>query len=287
MSDHSGRLVVLGASGFVGSYVANFAAEEGWQVVRLSSKDLDLTSPESPRRIPSVVRDGDTIVHSAAIVPSHKAEEVIANLIMTQNLVQGLSGIKIAQFITVSSDAVYGEGSGVINESSPCTPSSLYSAMCLTRELVCAAVGTSALTVVRPTAIYGIGDTHNSYGPNRFAREVMDSGQITIFGTGQASRDHVSIADVARIIVTSANMRQSGVINIASGRSLPFAEVAEMIRAVGPDGAIVVNAGIESEPTFRSFDLAQLVRRFPDFVPIGPEEGFERMVATLNRSPQT
>ena len=40
------------------------------------------------------------------------------------------------------------------------------------------------LTILRPTLIYGFGDTHNSYGPNRFFNQIIEKREINIFGEG-------------------------------------------------------------------------------------------------------
>ena len=87
MNNLDGRLVVLGATGFVGGHVLSRARELGWEVLGLSSKDLDLTSPGGAEMLSAILRDGDTIVHGAATVPARNALELIQNLQMTQSLV--------------------------------------------------------------------------------------------------------------------------------------------------------------------------------------------------------
>lgn len=284
MPEASGRIVVLGASGFVGSHVAERARRAGRDVVALSSRDIDLADPAGSQALAATVRAGDTVVHAAAVVPSKNAADVSRNLLITQALVDALSGIDIAQLVVVSSDAVYGSASGVVDEGSAGAPDSLHGVMSLAREMVCAEVSTPVLTLVRPAAIYGKGDTHNSYGPNRFARQALDSGEITVFGAGQATRDHVMIHDVAEVIVRAIEGRQAGVINVASGQSISFIDLAGLVRDAGPAGARIVVAGSESSPTYRTYDISGLNRRFPDLVPIGPAEGVALMIAEMQGS---
>jgi nucleoside-diphosphate-sugar epimerase len=156
--------------------------------------------------------------------------------------------------------------------------------MSLAREMVCADVSTPVLTLVRPAAIYGNGDTHNAYGPNRFARQVLDSGEITVFGAGEATRDHVTIHDVAEVIFRAIEDRQARVINVASGQSISFLDLAGLVRDAGPTGGRIVIAGSESSPTFRTYDISGLNRRFPDRVPAGPAEGVSVMMAEMQGS---
>ena len=281
MDNLDGRLVVLGATGFVGRHVSDRARELRWEVLGLSSKDLDLTSPRGAEILSGIFRDGDTIVHAAAVVPARNSVDVIQNLLMTQSVVDAMVGHDITQMVVVSSDGVYGSESGVTSEATPCSPDTMHGIMNLAREMICQDVATPVFTIVRPSAIYGVGDTHNSYGPNRFISQMFDSGEITIFGEGAAVRDHVFIDDVAAVVVRAITERQSGVINIASGQSISFAALAELICQSGPDGSRVKVVGNEASPTLRSYDISNLVRLFPDFVPVSPAVGIKRVVAAI------
>jgi len=284
MNNLDGRLVVLGATGFVGGHVLSRARELGWEVLGLSSKDLDLTSPGGAEMLSAILRDGDTIVHGAATVPARNALELIQNLQMTQSLVDGVVGHEIAQLVVVSSDAVYGGESGVITEVSACSPDSMHGIMSLAREMMCLEVKLPVLTIVRPAPIYGVGDPHKSYGPNRFIRQMIESGEITLFGQGAAIRDHVFIGDVANVIVRAIMARESGVINIASGQSISFAEMAELVCQSGSDGSHVAVVGSESLPTFRNYDISNLVKMFPDFDPVSPAVGVRQVISEIEGS---
>jgi len=278
MNNLDGRLVVLGATGFVGGHVADRARELGWEVLGLSSKDLDLTSPSGAEMLSEMLRDGDTIVHGAAVVPARNSVEVSQNLLMTQSVVDALLGHEIAQLVVVSSDAVYGSESGVVTELSVCSPDSMHGIMSLAREMMCSEVKVPLLTIVRPAPIYGVGDPHKSYGPNRFIGQMIEGGEITLFGEGASIRDHVFIDDVADVIVRAITAGESGVMNITSGESISFAALAELVCQSGPLGSRVVSVGSEPSPTFRNYDISNLVRLIPDFDPTPPAVGIRRVV---------
>jgi len=278
MGSLDGRLVVLGATGFVGGHVADRALELGWEVLGLSSKDLDLTSPSGAEMLSEMLRDGDTIVHGAAVVPARNSVEVSQNLLMTQSVVDALLGHEIAQLVVVSSDAVYGSESGVVTELSVCSPDSMHGIMSLAREMMCSGVKVPLLTIVRPAPIYGVGDPHKSYGPNRFIGQMIEGGEITLFGEGASIRDHVFIDDVADVIVRAITAGKSGVMNITSGESISFAALAELVCQSGPLGSRVVSVGSEPSPTFRNYDISNLVRLIPDFDPTPPAVGIRRVV---------
>lgn len=280
----SRRIVVLGATGFVGSHTVEAAHSAGFETLSLGSAELNLLDPSTVDQLASMLSPHDILVHSAAIAPSKTSQDVIANLTMTKHVMDCLEAKGLAQLIVVSSDAVYGGASGVINENSPCNPDSLHGVMSLARELICASADVETLTICRPAPIYGFGDTHNSYGPNRFAREALTDGKISIFGAGEAKRDHVDIRDVADVIVRCARNSRPGILNIASGASLSFATVGTMVADAVEYSAEVQSVGTEGQPTYRSFDTTRLVESFPDFISTHPEVGFTRMIELMTGS---
>jgi nucleoside-diphosphate-sugar epimerase len=282
MSDR--RIVVLGATGFVGSYVTQHAILAGWKVLPIGSGDIDLRAAVAAHDLAGRLSPEDVVVHSAAVAPTKTAEDVITNLGMTQSVVEALKQRPVGHLIVVSSDAVYGTASGVVDENSPCNADSLHGVMSLGREILCAESGTPSLTIVRPAPIYGVGDTHNSYGPNRFARQAIESGQISVFGAGASTRDHVAVDDVAAVIMRCAIECSDGIVNVSSGVSVSFADLAGMVAVAANSDTRVVGVGSESTPTFRSFDITGLVRRFPDLVPVGPNRGVERMLEAMRGS---
>ena len=273
------RLVVLGATGFVGSHLTSLAQSQGLEVLPLGSNDLDLRHPDASTRLSDLLREADILVNCAAIAPSKSSNDVAANLSMAQAITDAARLRPVAHQVLVSSDAVYGTASGVVNEECPCNPDSLHGVMSLGRELIANEAPVKGLTVLRPAPIYGDGDTHNAYGPNRFARQALESGMIEVFGKGEARRDHVTVGDVATIAMKAALQRFSGILNVASGNSISFSELAV---AVGNQtGATVASVGSESLPTHRAFDTSRLARTFPDVVPTTPTLGIPQMLASM------
>ena len=69
---------------------------------------------------------------------------------------------------------------GKIDEKSVKTPDNFHGIMHLTRELILSSKFKNILCNVRPTLIYGIEDTHNGYGPNKFINLALKN-QLFIY----------------------------------------------------------------------------------------------------------
>ena len=86
-----------------------------------------------------------------------------------------------------------------------------------TRELILAGEAKAPLAVLRLTAVYGADDTHNSYGPNRFVRQALKDGRISLFGDGEETRDHLYVDDAVALMLAVVSHASTGLLNLASG----------------------------------------------------------------------
>jgi nucleoside-diphosphate-sugar epimerase len=137
------------------------------------------------------------------------------------------------------------------------------------------------LAILRPVALYGAGDTHNGYGPNRFLRTAVEKRQIDLFGGGEEKRDHLRVEDFAEVIDLTVRHRSEGILNVASGGAVSFREVATLVQGlVGDD--VVIRTSVRANPiTHKHFDIAALVRSFPAFRPASLDAGLR---LTLTRT---
>jgi nucleoside-diphosphate-sugar epimerase len=130
--------------------------------------------------------------------------------------------------------------------------------------------------VLRSTLVYGAGDTHNSYGPNRFRRQAAQEGRITLGGGGEETRDHLFVEDVAELLGRVLAHRSRGLLNLATGRSHTFADVAAGVAAQFPEPVAVVTTPRTGPITHRAFDITRLLSAFPGFVFTPLEAGLAR-----------
>jgi len=278
-------VVILGAGGFLAPELARLLEANGIAVRAIGSKALDLTAEGAADGLVSELLDGDVVVMAAGLTPDKGRDigTLMKNLRMAENVCGALGRVKPAQFVYISSDGVYdARFSSLLNEESTCEPTDLYNLMHTAREKMLGQACHAAsvpLAIVRPCAIYGPGDTHNSYGPNRFIRTARKDGKITLFGGGEESRHHVFFEDVAKIVMLCVLHGSSGIINAITGKAVSFREVAEMIIAAGNREVALECLPRGTPVTHRNFDLTGLVRAFPDFSATPLAVGIARTVA--------
>jgi nucleoside-diphosphate-sugar epimerase len=270
------RAVVLGAGGFVGGAIARRLAADGLPVKGIRRTDVDLLGSDAVARLEELLAPDDSVVFVSALAPARTATVLAQNVRMAEAVCAAVTATKISHFVYISSDAVYADGAGPLNERSCCAPSSLHGAMHAVREAMLRASVAAPLTILRPSLLYGAGDPHNGYGPNRFRRLAMRGEAITLFGEGEERRDHVFIEDLATIVALVLAHRSAGVLNIATGRSVSFREVAEAVAAQFSERVAVRGSPRQTPVTHRHFDVSALLSAFPTFQCTPLAEGLAR-----------
>lgn len=263
-----GRVVVLGAQGFLASrLIARLRASE-IPCRPVGRAEVDLVHPEAPLRLQNILEPGDAVVFTSALTPEHGRDRTtfLKNLAMADHVCSALAATGCVYVVYVSSDSVYAPEPDQVDETAPCESSDLYALSHIVREKLLAdtsSVTGVPLAIVRPTAIYGSGDTHNAYGPNRFLRSALSAGRICLFGEGEEERDHVYVEDVVRLIELCVRHRSVGVLNAASGTTLSFLEAAKIIMAAVGRPVTLTTAPRQVPIRHRRFDISALHNAFP------------------------
>lgn len=267
------RVVILGANGFVSRDLARLLGAEKIPCSVLGSAQVDLLAPDAVKKLRGLLQPDDAVVVTSALTPE-KGKDVrtfMKNLTMVSHVCEALESVRCAQVIYLSSDAVYDDADPLVRETTSRTGPGLYGLMHVAREQMLAFVAGAKpavpLCIVRPCAIYGAGDTHNSYGPNRFFRTALKDKKITIFGQGEEQRDHIFIRDVSRFLLLCLRHRSEGAVNIVSGRAISFGDVAQQIAKLCPQPVQVekLARGPGAVITHRHFDVSLRQRAFPGF----------------------
>ena len=283
-SSFTGPVVVLGATGFLGQAIGAALEQAGAEVHGFSSKTLDLTDRAAFGVLDGLAGPETTLIFASAVTPDkgRTVDALDANLQMAMNVGRYLEGHPFRKVVYVGSDAVYPMSDEVVTEASPVEPADFYALAKYAGERVLANVCGSAkipLAIVRPTGVYGAGDTHNSYGPNRFISQIQSDGKVSLFGEGDDIRDHVYLDDVAAAVAGLAASDATGVVNIASGESRSFGSIVEQLQAISPVPFEVVNLPKSGGTSRRDFDIGRLRAALPDLTLTPFEEGLRRTVA--------
>lgn len=273
-----GRVIIVGARSFLGAATMSHLRAAGVVVLGLTSDKLDLRDMSNAKRLGEMLRPNDSVIMFAALTPDkgHDINATVDNLRMAETLCAALDHQPCAHVIYFSSDAVYSMNDVIINEQSPTAPINLYGCMHLARELLFQSRVTCPLAILRPTMVYGAEDSHNAYGPNRFGREARETQKVTLKGKGEETRDHVYIDDIAKITFLCLRHRSSGVLNVATGKSISFFDLAFLIASISKKSVEVVCTERSTPITNRHFDITATKIAFPEFEFTSLKEGLER-----------
>jgi UDP-glucose 4-epimerase len=272
-----GRVVIIGAGGFVGSAICARLAADKVSVLALTRNELDLLKPEASATLQHLLRADDSVVFVSALAPTRNNAMLIDNLRMAETVCTALAAQPVAHLVYISSDAIYSDDANPVTERSCQQPSSLHGVMHLAREIMLRTALKLPLAMLRPTLIYGAKDPHNGYGPNRFRRLATKGETITLFGDGEEKRDHVLVDDVAALTSAVLHHRSKGILNIATGRSASFREVAEMVVALSPRSVEIRGTPRQNPITHRHFDITDGLKAFPEFHYMPLRDGLARV----------
>src|ERR671921_1576718 len=258
----SGRVLVTGGAGFIGSHIAEAYLAAGWEVVVLDdlSRGHQRNVPSGARFVRADIRSpearellatgGFTVLnHHAAQIDvrvsvDQPALDAHINLVGFANLLDGAGAGGVRRVVFASSGGVvYGDPEVVPTpETAPKLPISPYGVSKLAGEYYM-----RALAALR--GFEGIAMRYaNVFGPRQdpkseagvvsiFVSRLLDRQAMTVFGDGHQTRDYVFVKDVARANVLASNAAipagtdiDGPAFNIATSRQR---SVLDLTRSVG------------------------------------------------------
>ncbi|MGB5036619.1 MAG: NAD-dependent epimerase/dehydratase family protein [Blastocatellia bacterium] len=247
------RVLVTGGAGFLGSHVVEMLEEAGHEPVVLD----DLSSGRRERvaaRIPFIeadVRDvvrlerhleecrPDTLVHLAArhfgVRESHvDASAFDVNVSGSQSVVTAAKVAGISHVVVASSAAVYGELCGEIADEShpmqPLTPNG--AAKLAVEEFLQESCRDQhmATTILRFANLYGPGSTSECESAvHAFVERISCGESPVIDGSGNQTRDFVSVRDAAVAVAAVVESRTTGTFNVGTGIETSILELSTCV----------------------------------------------------------
>lgn len=237
------RVVITGASGFVGQAACAHLESLGHEVIRWvgpktpadpSSFQIDIADAST---FPAIAQIGqvDAVVHCAGI--AHRFGRVssedfdLVNVRGVENTVLFAERIGARKFVLLSSVLVYGtpQNDAPVNEDSARDPDDTYGFSKLKGEHAAIEMCKAAsigLTILRPAPIVGEGSRGNV---SRLIKAI-DRGRFFWVGDGRNRRSFAYVSDVARAIGECLDQEgnELSVFNVAGGS----VTVAELVRSI-------------------------------------------------------
>jgi nucleoside-diphosphate-sugar epimerase len=273
------RVVVVGAGGFLGSTIVRQLRADRIPVEPLTRREVDLLAPDAAAKLEEKLRSADSVVFVSAIAPAKTVDQLMQNLRMAEAACAAMTRVPPAHLLYISSDAIYSDDANPVTEASCAAPSTLHGMMHAARELMLRSTCPQSFAALRPTLVYGAGDPHSGYGPNRFRRQAAKGEPITYFGEGEERRDHILVDDVARLASLILQYRSRGALNAVTGVSTSFHDIAQLVaRQFSPPAEIkpVPRPGPRPHLLHRFFDITNCLKAFPEFHFTPLEDGIAR-----------
>jgi UDP-glucose 4-epimerase len=260
----SGRVLVSGGAGFIGSHIAEAYLRGGWDVTVLDDLSrgheknvpkgahfvkADIRSQEAKR----VVAEGkfDVLNHHAAQIDvrvsvDEPALDAGINIVGLVNLLEGAGegGVKRVVFAS-SGGTVDGDPEVVPTpETAPNCPISPYGASKLAGEHCIRMLGALrgfAAVAMRYANVFGPRQDPKSEAGvvSIFVSRLLQDRPLTIFGDGKQTRDYVFVGDVARanVLASTAALppvtaHESRAFNIATSKQTSVLELAAIVGRV-------------------------------------------------------
>ena len=313
----SGRILVTGAAGFIGSTLVDRLLADGREVVGLDSFDPfyaealkreNLTGALAHPRFKLVeadIRDAqavnrlfaqgrfDTVVHLAAragVRPSleHPAEYSDVNVNGTTVLLEAAALNGKPQFVFASSSSVYGERKDgpFVETDRVDRPISPYAATKKAGELIAHSFHHAHAMPVTCIRFF------TCYGPRQrpdlairlFAEKMLRGEPVTIFGDGSNTRDFTYIDDIVDGLLRAVDVDLGySILNFGAGRTVSILEFVEVLER---------ELGVEANKVFQPCQVGDVSKTFADIHAAGEalgyrpevtlEEGIARFVKWLN-----
>jgi GDP-L-fucose synthase len=306
------KILITGGSGFLGQALRQGLEARGVNPQNISapnSREYDLRSIEECRRI---VKGIDLVIHSAAMTGNadfhaqNPGEIFYNNLMMGIELMEAAREADVKKIITIGSATEYPE-----NAPFPLKEDDLWIGPILASH----APYTTAkkMLSVQGAAYrkqYGINAVHvvmtNMYGPGEaieseyvipsLIKRIWNAlhseekaQKITVWGTGEETRDFIYIKDAVEGILSVGERYDSSLpVNIASGKEIKIKDVAGTIAdMLGFHGEIVFDASKSGGHERRVLDITRAEREV-QFIPktefkAGLEETVRYCVKTLEK----
>jgi len=250
------KILITGGLGFQASHLAEYLLDKGHQITVLNTysekveKDSALLKDKVKIVFGSITdreivdktsRDQDVIFHFAARINVDESikqplDHISVNVLGTYNVLEAVKTYG-SKLILASSCEAYGGKDVPIIETDELRPQSPYAASKAAADRLAYAYHKTygvKVVIVRPFNIFGERQKEKMGGAviPIFISKAMGGESLTIFGTGEQTRDYTYISDLVRAYVSileNFEKLNGEVINFGTGKETSIKSIAEYI----------------------------------------------------------
>lgn len=311
MNNNTGKVLVTGADGFIGSHLVEALMERGHQVKafvyynsfnswgwldslpKAKLKQIEIFSGDvrDPNGVRQAMRGCDAVYHLAALIgipfSYHSPDSYIdTNVKGTLNVLQAARELALSKVVVTSTSEVYGTARYVpIDEAHPLQGQSPYSASKIGADKIAESFHLSfGLPVVTARPF-------NTYGPRQSARaiiptiisQLMSGAKEIKLGSLHPTRDLNFVTDTCAGFVALGGCKaaEGKAVNIGAGFEISVGDLAALIMKVTGRKAKIVTTAERRRPkkseVERLFCGNKLIKKLTGWKPkVSLEEGIER-----------
>lgn len=293
------KILVTGATGFLGTALCSQLEAQGHELVRLNSKNCDLTQQESLNQFND--RTYDQIYHLAAWTQAgdfclyHPGEQWIVNQqINTNVLTWWQKSQPQAKFICMGTSCAYAPDRELVEENYLVgTPIKSLFTYAMTKRMLYVGLlalqkqyGLRYLCFV-PSTLYGPGyhtDGRQMHFIFDLIRKIIRGNlygePVVLWGDGYQRRELVYVGDFVKIMLQLTAERDNDLINIGAGEEYAIRHFAKLIcEKVGYDfNAIQFDTSRYVGAKSKCLDTSKLKRSLPDLTLTSLEVGLAKTI---------
>ena len=291
--NNNSHILILGHTGFIGKNLMKYLERKlpEVEIVGKSSGDIDLTSDKCTTLLENCFLSNTILVILSGIKRQFgdSIDNFEKNLKMIENVCRALSNKKIGRVIYFSSVVVYGEDipNLAITEETQIIPRTYYAlAKYASEQLLLMEVKKKIkdLLILRPTTVYGPGDTDDTYGPEKFTNAAINNKKIELWGDGSEYRDFIYIDDLLEIFYRLICKNSTGIFNLATGESHSFRDVINIVQSTAGKGLSISNRLRTKDKVDNKFNVKYLLNEIDNFTFTPLNKGIERLYYELMKN---
>ena len=264
------KVMVTGGEGFIGSHLVDKLVSFDADVTVFAKANFTGSQPNLSNLSQSMSKikliaghvgekdavtqiikaEPEVIMHLAAIAFvdysfEHPFEVINTNYIGTLNVLQAAMNSGVERVVVTSSSEIYGTAQREkIDENHPLNPTSPYAASKAAADRTAFSFWNTyrlPIAIIRPFNTYGPRHTYDVIP--KFIRLALKGDPLTIYGSGEQSRDFTYVDDMVRAFLTMGSDKKAigEAVNFGTGKDVSINDIAQKVVAIAKSKSKIVH----------------------------------------------